>query len=149
MLWSVSTRGQEGKSNYLLSLDTNTIVYIRRRRGGMSLITQELVEPWNLPKTKVAAAALTIFVYARLLTDQRITVIKNINIGNVFEKFVALFKIVGRAVFYPVALISDWLVAGHLVDKLILDGQEDSALQISTASRKIWYDTNALRQACT
>lgn len=118
--------------NYLLSLDPrslthqNTIAYIRRRMGGMSLITKELVEPWQLPRRLVAPAALVIYFYAKTLTEQTNLVKENIDIGSIAEKFITLFKKVGRGIVYPLALLWDWLTAGHLVDKLVLNGNDTS-----------------------
>ncbi|UHR49697.1 MAG: RNA-dependent RNA polymerase [Guiyang benyvirus 2] len=122
--------------NYLMSLDPksmsyqNTIAYIRRRMGGMSLITKELIEPWQLPRRLVGAASLAIYFYVKTLMGQIDLVKENIAIGSIAEKFVAMFKTVGRAVTYPVFLLWDWLVAGHLVDRLVLDGK-DTCYQFS------------------
>lgn len=69
--------------NYALSLDPkslnfqNLVAYIRRRMGGMSLITKELVEPWWLKKCQVETFALTILIEAKFRSEIRENVIQN------------------------------------------------------------------------
>lgn len=60
--------------NYLASLDeksvsfTNAAAYVRRRMGGMSLATQELLAPWDLPSRQVVTFCLTCVAYVRELS---------------------------------------------------------------------------------
>lgn len=101
--------------NYTLSLDPksvtfpNIFAYIRRRMGGMSLVTRELVEPWSLPRRHVQDLALVVLLEYKLRFEQREAVVKNIKIGSIAEKFLALIRRAGRSVFYPVALLLDWI----------------------------------------
>lgn len=52
--------------NYMLSIDeksltlTNAMSYVRRRMGGMSLVTKELVAPWDLPKRDMLAFCIAV-----------------------------------------------------------------------------------------
>lgn len=112
--------------NYLMSLDPkslsfqNTVAYVRRRMGGMSLITKELIAPWFLPKRKVEAFCTTVLIQAKLHLEERTKLQDNLGVGSVYEKIAATFRTIGRMAFLPLTLLIDWLFAGHLVDKLIL-----------------------------
>lgn len=112
--------------NYTMSLDEksvtyqNIIAYIRRRMGGVSLITKELIEPWYLSPRRVPDLALIVLLEYKLRSDQRKTIIENININSIAEKFLALIRKAGYAVMYPIAMLVEWIYAGHLVDKLVL-----------------------------
>lgn len=113
--------------NYLLSLDQksltyqNTVAYIRRRMGGMSLISKELIEPWYLPKRLVGEAAMTILLEVKLKTVYRERILENLDVESIWGKFAAMFRVATRILFYPICLLIDWILAGHLSDKLVLD----------------------------
>jgi len=112
--------------NYVISLDKksvsfqNIVAYIRRRMGGMSLITRELVEPWFLEKRRVQDLALTVLLEVKVRTEDRELAIENINVGSISEKFLNALRLIGRTAFFPIALLMDWIYSGHLVDKLVL-----------------------------
>lgn len=112
--------------NYALSLDPklltfpNIVSYIRRRMGGLSLITKELVEPWYLPKREVETVAITILIDVKIHHVERERIESQINVGSVLEKFRVLLKKCARVVFYPIALLIDWIMSGHLTDQLVL-----------------------------
>lgn len=46
----------------------NATAYVRRRMGGMSLATQELLAPWDLPSRQVVTFSLTCVAYERVLS---------------------------------------------------------------------------------
>lgn len=48
------------------------------------------------------------------------TIFENISAKSVPEKFVQMEKYVGRFIFYPIALLIDWLMAEHLTEKIVL-----------------------------
>lgn len=41
----------------------NVMIYVRRRMGGMSLVTKELMAPWDLSKRDVHAFCLAVTAY--------------------------------------------------------------------------------------
>lgn len=71
----VSVRAKEyfDTVNYLASLDekslnfVNAAAYVRRRMGGMSLATQELLAPWDLPSRHVISFCITCVAYVKML----------------------------------------------------------------------------------
>ncbi|UHK03121.1 MAG: RNA-dependent RNA polymerase [Sanya benyvirus 1] len=112
--------------NYCLALDPksltfpNVIQYIRRRMGGMSLITKELVEPWYLQKVDVEKLALNILIYVKLRHGEMENIMQNIDVGSVWEKVKAWFRATTRMVFLPIAYLIEWIMAGNLVNDLVL-----------------------------
>lgn len=94
--------------NYALSLDPkslnfqNLVAYMRRRMGGMSLITKELVEPWWLKECQVETFALTILIEAKFRSEIRENVIQNIAVGSVWEGVISTIKQNGRKVAYRI-----------------------------------------------
>lgn len=71
---SVKAREFFDTVNYLASLDEksvsflNAAAYVRRRMGGMSLATQELLAPWDLPSRQMVSICLTCVAYVRVLS---------------------------------------------------------------------------------
>lgn len=86
----------------------------------MSLTTRELLEPWSLPKSSAQDLALVVLLEYKFRYEQQETILKNINISPISEKFLAMMRTAGRMLLYPIAILLDWIMAGHLVDKLVL-----------------------------
>jgi len=115
---------------YLLALDPkslslqNCLVYIRRRMGGMSLLTKELVAPWDLAKHNVYKFAITVTLQAMLLHEKSDLIMSNLAVTSVWAKFEhlidATIDIVGRALVpKTVRDLVAWLTSEHLTGRLI------------------------------
>jgi len=61
--------------NYCLSIDrrslslANTMTFVRRRAGGVSLISKELLAPWNLQSRDFYSFSLAVYIQARLVVE--------------------------------------------------------------------------------
>lgn len=116
---------------YLLSLDPkslslqNCLTYVRRRMGGMSLVTKELLAPWDLPKRLVYKFAITVTLQAMLLHEKTELIRSNLGVGSVMEKFHHSISAIGHTIvssLVPRVLteLIAWLFSEHLVDQLVL-----------------------------
>nr|UNY47209.1 MAG: ORF1 [Benyviridae sp.] len=112
--------------NYVLSVDPKSqtfqtiLTYIRRRMGGVSLVTKELVQKWSLPKHRVHGFCLLILVYVKVLMDQTARVVENLKADSIYEKFARIFRVAVRTCFLPIAELLDWIYAGNLTEQLVL-----------------------------
>lgn len=71
--------------NYLISLDpksitfSNCVTYVRRRMGGVSLVTQELLAPWTLKDSMVCTFAISMVLQAKIMISKEILIEQNIS----------------------------------------------------------------------
>lgn len=112
--------------NYMLSIDPKSqtfatvMTYVRRRMGGVSLVTKELVQKWTSSKHRVHSFCVLLLIYTKCLMEQTTLVEQNIDVNGIYAKFVRLFKTSVRKCFFPIADLIDWVMAGNLTDKLVL-----------------------------
>lgn len=112
--------------NYLLSLDsksisfTNCVTYVRRRMGGMSLVTKELLAPWHLEKSKVFSFCLTLTLLVKCNIEIKDKVLLNLDIGSVWDKFKRWFSVAMHYACYPISELLRWIYLGNLEDRLVL-----------------------------
>lgn len=131
--------------NYLLSLDVksltlqNAIMYVRRRMGGMSLVSRELVAPWDLNRTDAYRFSIAVFMQASLMNEKITKGIQLSNPTSVWEKFKRIAATVVRSVFYPVAILLEIIFAENLTDKIVVyPGHGNSITQRSTIYPSIY-----------
>jgi len=135
--FSVNNQEYYDLLNYLLALDSksvtleNAMTFVRRRMGGMSLVTKELVAPWNLPKNRVYKFCLTVYMQVRLIRDKEAGVEANFNPTDTWQtiKKIAV-NVVNAATIgftWPVKLLYQLIFAEHLVGRIVLypDGHID------------------------
>jgi hypothetical protein len=132
--------------NYCLSIDPraltlqNTMTFIRRRAGGVSLISKELLAPWHLNSRDFHSFALSVFIQAKF-TNEHADNITSIN-STLMSKnpFSNIFGFFFSSSF---STIKSYIVSNGLADKLIIFG-EDELLQryhITVANpEKIMYN---------
>lgn len=112
--------------NYLISIDPKSInlstilTYVRRRMGGVSLINKELLAPWELPLRHVYKFCIIILLQALVISGEAETIKQNIGVGSVSERFKAMLRMGLRIIFFPIAILIDWIMKGHLQDQLVL-----------------------------
>lgn len=84
--------------NYCLAIDdksltfANTLNFIRRRAGGVSLVSKELLAPWHLSSRDFSTAAFTIYVYAKNRKNQAVDIEAALGVGQ-FTGYRAWFNI--------------------------------------------------------
>jgi hypothetical protein len=111
--------------NYYMSLDPksrsldNLILAIRRRLGGMALVSRELVAPWDLPKRLVYPFALTVQVYCEVMGTKTNLIRENLHPTSIMEKIKRYFRTAVSMICWPITDLIEWLLSENLTDKLI------------------------------
>jgi len=131
--------------NYCLSIDPraltlqNTMTFIRRRAGGVSLISKELLAPWHLNSRDFHSFALSVFIQAKF-TNEHADNITTLNSSLLTNPFSNMFAFFFSSSF---STIKSYIASNKLSDKLIIFG-EDELLQryhITVANpEKIMYN---------
>jgi len=112
--------------NYMLSLDPksltlqNCMTYVRRRMGGMSLVSKELVSPWDLPKADAYKFAIAVTMQAMLMHEKTDKTFMTANVTSLTERLKAWIRQIAYYTFYPISLLLEWLFSEHLTDRIIL-----------------------------
>uniref|UniRef100_A0A1B6DRE7 Alphavirus-like MT domain-containing protein n=1 Tax=Clastoptera arizonana TaxID=38151 RepID=A0A1B6DRE7_9HEMI len=115
--------------NYMLSLDvksqsfTNCMAYVRRRMGGMSLVTKELLAPWDLPKNLVLPFSLAVTCYVSMLSGDLLQYAdpNNITYAGLWDTIKQGVKDWFRLGFTERFSLIKWLINDHLLqDELLL-----------------------------
>lgn len=111
---------------YLLSLDPksltlpNCVAFIRRRKGGTSLINKELTKPWHLQANVVFKFAQVCVLKAKLMVGEWERLKANVDSDDGWEKFGAFFRAVASVAFFPLTQLLRWIMRGRLADQLVL-----------------------------
>lgn len=111
---------------YMSALDiksvtlVNCLTYIRRRVGGMSLVSKELVAPWDLPRTHITPLAVAVTTYALIHHEKSQEVIRKMARQDVVSKIKDWLLTVVRVMFYPIALLAEWFLAEEFTETLIV-----------------------------
>lgn len=103
----------------------SVITYIRRMRGGVSLMNAELLEKWSLDEREVDALALLVVVYTNHESESHTKVVEKLNVGSVKKRAHDAFINAARflanfGMKRGLATIWDWIHAGSLEDELVL-----------------------------
>jgi len=99
--------------NYTLSLAEkslvlqNVCVFIRRRMGGASLITQELLAPWHLPKRHLYKMAVVVFLQAKLIMETEEKAVAALDTSDFLNKVSRFMGHVCDAMLFPILLVND------------------------------------------
>ena len=127
---------------YMSALDiksvslVNCLTYIRRRVGGMSLVSKELVAPWDLPRTHVTPLAVAITAYTLIHHEKSNEVVKRMATQDVLSKLRDWIASAARVVFYPITLLTELLMAEEFTDKLIVTPEHRSEIfQMATVPK--------------
>nr|QWC36506.1 polyprotein [Bemisia tabaci beny-like virus 6] len=112
--------------NYLIALDpksltlTNAITYVRRKKGGVSLVNKELVAPWHLQSKDVHKFALAVLLRAKTLHEKSTLIMSNIDVTGVKEKFLSFLRTAINGIMWPISMIMSWILSENLTDELVL-----------------------------
>lgn len=119
--------------NYLLSLDpksmtvSTALMSIRRRAGGISLTNQEIMPPWELPKSRFFSLAMTTWVFAKTLREVTDSSLESLGIGSKTAKFKHfLSEAIKYTPFFPIYFVGELLynmiMQKNLVQQIVLHG---------------------------
>jgi hypothetical protein len=109
--------------NYCLSIDPksltlhNTMTFVRRRAGGVSLISKELLAPWHIKTRDFHAFSLAVYLVAKMTVDRTDLVSP---LHSSFTKTVSLWSTLGGAVSIPFSAIFSHIKRNELAGKLVL-----------------------------
>lgn len=113
--------------NYCLSIDPrsltlqNTMTFVRRRAGGISLISKELLAPWNLRSRDFHSFALTVYLTAKLANEHAAAI--DGNYSSLFKRsFVSTFGFFFSGSFEA---IKAYLRQNELLDALVIYGTDE------------------------
>lgn len=111
--------------NYIMSLDPksrsvqNVVLAIRRRINGMALISRELVHPWDLPKSLIFPFAVTVLLYAEIMSDKMVEVLSRLDPKGLVAKINRHLRTALSILCWPVTDLLEWLLSENLTDRLV------------------------------
>jgi len=128
---SISRRAFFNAYHYACSLADRSrsfqsvMTYIRRMRGGISLMNAELLEKWSLDESEVEALALLIVVFTDHQSESFTRVEEELAVGSLAKRrrdawFNALRFFANFGQKKGLATIWDWIHKGSLEDELVL-----------------------------
>nr|UUG74030.1 MAG: hypothetical protein [Hubei Beny-like virus 1] len=131
--------------NYLIALDpksltlTNAITYVRRKRGGVSLVNKELVAAWHLQSKDVHKFCLAVLLKAKTLHEKSNMIMDNIDVTGVKEKFYSFLRTAVKGIMWPVSTLFSWLLCENLSDSLVLYPQPEQ-FQKAQVMQQSWVE---------
>lgn len=114
--------------NFLLAIDRKSMsvetamTYMRRRGGGASLLTQEVLAPWDLENVDYYRTALNAYVYASIIRSKTDLAIDNLDITGCYDKIKKiLYNLTYPLTFWlwPIIELVNWVFSENLTDKLV------------------------------
>lgn len=115
--------------NYMCALDNksmhvlNCVSYVRRRMGGLSLVTKELLSAWDLPTSQVGKFCTAVTAQARILTNRMDLYSNpdNLSTAGWWDSLVASWKSWGKRLLADkMGMFSAILVRYKLQEKLVI-----------------------------
>lgn len=127
--------------NYAASLDEksstiqNLIVYIRRRMGGASLVSKELIPAWSLLDVHVIPLAQTVFYYVKSVRDSISEADDTImrDKGSWWRRLLDILVRPIAIIAKCVSLLWSWMYSHGILERLVL-----------TPEMGVWQDSGAI-----
>ena len=102
----------------------NALAFIRRRRGGIKLVTAELIAPWQLAEDVVEPLALAATIYAIVNMEHAETILerlRNAQEPGLWGALTGAIDAVWHKLIYPVRLAKmfDWVTERGVIEQIV------------------------------